>query len=627
MILIHSTHEAGFKLGGIGAVLDGLLSSPSYLAQVDRTLLVGIMHMYDRVEMERLFSPGNGLQVTYFATGNLYGSNCAPALAAQLGAVEARWSVRLLYGHRTFGTACHEVILVDSTDVPREKLGGLKYLAWERFGLESNRYENEYEFEQYMSAAPAAFEALKTVLNFGFQISDSGQARPVQSSIADQQSKIIVCHEFMGLPLWYAADIAQHGAYKSAYVAHEVPSARAMVEGHPGHDTRFYNVLRQAHKLGLSVDEVFGDQSGYFKHAMLKTATYCDYVLAVGDLVVDELRFVDKRFKAKKIDLVYNGVASNQIFLPDVRASKARLCSYAQTLTGLSPTYIFSHVTRMVVSKGLWRDLRMMEVLDPLLAERNESAVLILLSSVMPQGRTAAEVEQMAAEYGWPRNHRDGWPDLVALESPLWKAISAFNATARASRIALVNQFGFSRDRCGDSMPADMSFEDLRGGTDLEFGMSVYEPFGIAQIEPLAAGALCVESDVCGCLGFINRQLAQNPQFYPLEENDRIQADTGEDKQPFLNVLVTDFTTLARPNVSLASPNPVAAMRAAMTIGQRERDALERHAVQASARAIIARLPRNDTEKQMLLDNGYLLAQQMSWDVVARTQLLPAITR
>ncbi len=66
----------------------------------------------------------------------------------------------------------------------------------------------------------------------------------------------------------------------------------------------------------------------------------------------------------------------------------------------------------------------------------------------------------------------------------------------------LINQFGFSRDRCGDSMPADMAFDDLRRGTDLEFGQSIYEPFGIAQVEPLSTGALCVVSDVCGCLGF-----------------------------------------------------------------------------------------------------------------------------
>ncbi|HEY3340486.1 MAG TPA: hypothetical protein VGK81_00655, partial [Anaerolineae bacterium] len=162
---------------------------------------------------------------------------------------------------------------------------------------------------------------------------------------------------------------------------------------------------------------------------------------------------------------------------------------------------------------------------------------------------------------------------------------------------------------------------------DLEFGMSVYEPFGIAQIEPLAGGALCVESDVCGCVGFINRQLAQNPQFYPLVEDDHLQAEPSEDKQPFVNVLVADFTTLVTPDVPLAPTNPVTAMRAALAIGQSERDALEHRAVQDTARAIVARLPRNDAEKQVLLDNGYLLSSQMSWDVVAREQLLPAITR
>ena len=630
MILIHSTHEAGFKLGGIGAALDGLLSAPSYLAQVDRTLLVGPMHTHDKIEMERLFSPRNSLQVIFFATGNIFGKDCTPALAAQLGAIEARWGARLLYGLRAFGSARHEILLVDPTDVPRERLNDFKYSVWERFGLESDRYEKEYEFDQYMTAAPPAFEALQAIADLRFTIDDSSTARAVQSTIDNRQSKIIICHEFMGLPLWYAAEVVKHGAYRSAYVAHEVPTARALVESNLGHDTRFYNVLRHARKIGLTVDEVYGDQSSFFKHAMLKTASQCDYVLAVGDLVVDELRFMDKRYKGKKIDLVYNGVSSRRVFLPDTAASKTRLRAYAQTLTGLKPTFIFSHVTRMVVSKALWRDLRVMEALDPLLAARNESAVLFMLSSVIPQGRSAAEAQRMASEYGWPREHREGWPDLIALEAPLWKAISAFNASAKACRVALINQFGFSRDRCGDSMPPDMSFDDLRTGTDLEFGLSVYEPFGIAQIEPLACGALCVESDVCGCLGFINRQLALNPQFFPLEADDHLQADTSEDKQPFLNVLVADFTTLATQGTSLApaSPaaNPAVALRAALTIGQEERDQVEHSAVQDVARGIVERLPRNDAEKQVLIDNGYLLSQQMSWDVVAREQLLPAIT-
>ena len=44
------------------------------------------------------------------------------------------------------------------------------------------------------------------------------------------------------------------------------------------------------------------------------------------------------------------------------------------------------------------------------------------------------------------------------------------------------------------------------------------------------------------------------------------------------------------------------------------------------AQAIVERLPRSDAEKEALIDGGYLLAQHMSWEVVAREQLLPAIT-
>ena len=46
---------------------------------------------------------------------------------------------------------------------------------------------------------------------------------------------------------------------------------------------------------------------------------------------------------------------------------------------------------------------------------------------------------------------------------------------------------------------------DIRKGSDAEFGQSIYEPFGIAQVEPLSFGAICVVSNVCGCCGFIRR--------------------------------------------------------------------------------------------------------------------------
>ncbi len=259
MILIHSTHEAGFKVGGIGAVLDGLLSAPSYLAGVERTLLVGPMNAGDPTEMERLFAPRNKLKVRYFADGGPI--DCPPELAEALNAVERRWGARLLYGTRAFGPAEHEILLVDASGVPRERLNLFKYYAWQRFGLDSYRYEGEYEYSLYLSMAQPAFEALWAVLG-GRQTTDVGR-QPSASELRPQDSGLaLVCHEFMGLPLWYAAELARPGAFKSAYVAHEVPTARALVEGSPGHDTRFYNVMRLAQQTGLTMDDVFGDQSG-----------------------------------------------------------------------------------------------------------------------------------------------------------------------------------------------------------------------------------------------------------------------------------------------------------------------------------------------------------------------------
>ena len=40
-IVVHVTHEAIQKMGGIGAVLDGLLTTPSYNGAIERTFLVG----------------------------------------------------------------------------------------------------------------------------------------------------------------------------------------------------------------------------------------------------------------------------------------------------------------------------------------------------------------------------------------------------------------------------------------------------------------------------------------------------------------------------------------------------------------------------------------------------------
>ncbi|MBX7214814.1 MAG: hypothetical protein K1X39_12435 [Thermoflexales bacterium] len=575
--LIHATHEAAYKVGGIGAVLDGLLSAKAYLARVQRSIVVGPMDTRDPAEMERLFAPRNNLFVRYFADRGMLA--CDPGLAAALTAVEHAFGVRLCYATRQFGGAIHEMLLVDASEARGDRFNSFRYFVWQRFGLDSGRYEGASEYNHFMRMAEPAAAALGAIL---------GDEAP--------DPRWVVCHEFMGLPLWYALALTAPGRYQSAYVAHEAPTARALVEGDGGHDTRFYNVMRRALDQGRVMDEVFGDQNGYFKHAMVRTAAQCDVVMAVGDPVVDELRFTDVGFRGKPIHLIYNGVPSQRISLGDTRLSGARLRGFAQRLIGVSPTWVFSHVTRMVPSKGLWRDLRVMEKLDGHLAWRGESAVLFMLSSVRPQGRSAAEAWRMSQAYGWPRTHRFGWPDLVDPEDVLYRAIERFNATARASRVILVNQFGWDRERVGALMPEDMRFGDLRAGSDLEFGQSIYEPFGIAQMEPLSAGSLCVVSDSCGCVGFARHAMG---------ELGLVDAR---------NIRVVDYTSLG----DLGWRDPI-------SIGTGERNAVEARAADSASWFIADSLPRDAAAKQALIDTGYAIAQRMSWDVVAGERMLPAM--
>ena len=597
MILIHATHEAGVKLGGIGAVLDGLLSAPSYVQNVEHTIAVGTMNTSDSTEMERLFAPRNKLYVHYYATGGF--NNCAPELSWRLSELERDYSVRILYGKRAFGKSEHDILLVDASNINAERFRAFNYFVWRRFGLDSWQYQNEPEFRTVMAHAEPAFLALQAAIaNWLLVDSTTQPAHPTSNN----QQPTIVCHEFMGLPLWYAAELSAPGQFKSAFVAHETASVRPIVEWDRGHDTRFYNVMFGAMNAGLYLEDVFGDQGGNFKHAMIKTAAACDHVLAVGDLVVDELRFVSEAYRKRRIDLVYNGAPSRKISADETQAASAKLKHYARELLGIEPSFVFSHVTRLVPSKGLWRDIRVMEQLDSLLAVRGASAVLFMVSTVIPQGRSSAEAQRMARDYGWPRDHRYGWPDLITLEAELYPAIAAFNARAHASRIVLVNQFGFSRDRIGPPMPEDLQFEDLRIGTDLEFGQSIYEPFGIAQVEPLSSGALCVISNVCGCLGFVT--MAAKDAFG--EGTDVVAKRTP--------VVVADYVSPAARD-----------WRSAMRIGQRERDEIEQRASHDVAQQILSCLPRTLAQKQALIDSGYALAQRMSWDVVAKEQLLPAL--
>jgi hypothetical protein len=572
---VHVTHETTNKIGGIGAVLHGFFTSRGYLDAIERSILVGPLFTTEGPVSERLGEDG---EVLYSSIDGFTNTGYASAFRK----IEEYYNAGIVYGRRTFVdertgiTSSPEVILVDVRYSDKRPINEFKRRMFEEFGIRSHLHENLWEFEQYVRLAPVAIDVLKAI----------GVA---------SDSTIVMSHEFMGMPTALAAVLEPECRFRTIFYAHEVATMRYIVEGHPGHDTMFYNVIRRAHDDGLYVNDVFGDQSSYFKHTLVEASKYCDRIAAVGDYVVDELRFLAPEFETAGIDIVYNGIPAYQVTVAEKRASKEKLQRYCENLLGYRPDFVFTHVTRLVRSKGMWRDLRVLEHIEREFKTQGKTGVLLVLSTEVAQ-RRSGDIYEMEAAYHWPVAHREGWPDLSGGEAAYYTAVQEFNARSRNVKILFTNQFGFEPRRCGRRMPQDMTFMDIRKGSDVEFGQSIYEPFGIAQLEPLTFGGICVLSSVCGCLGFLRDV-------------------TGA--QDVRNVIVADYTYLENHDGT--------DIEDLVQIDRATRDEIEAIQSEKVAMQICSRLPKNDLEIESMVQTGCELARNMSWDIVVNNYLLNCV--
>lgn len=577
---IHVTHEACEKIGGIGAVLEGMITSPVYQQAVRRTLLVGPMSDHlERPGAERLGPEG---EVLYSSLDGIDKRN----LGVRLKPIEWAFDTAIVYGRRRFEspgdgrTGEAEVLLLDVHRLAPTRLNHFKTRLWQHFGLDSRRYEADWGFEEYVRLAEPAFHAALALL------------RP------EELPAVLLSHEFMGLPAAFKAILDGQRQVRTVFHAHECSTARRLVEDRPGHDLGFYALLRAASGTHRYVDELFGDQSAWFRHALVSRAHLCDAVVAVGTLVAEELHALDRRFDHHDIDLVHNGIPTWNVTMAAKRAARTQVVGWLERSTGRRIDLLFTHVTRPVVSKGIWRDLAVCDRLESRLASEGRTATLLILTSAGGV-RRPHDARGMATEYGWPAVHRVGYPDLVGPEVELAEMIDLFNREHRAIQAVLVNQFGWSGALIGApeldaAAPMDMS--TLRAAADAEFGLATYEPFGISPLEPLAAGAICLVSSVCGCRWF---------------------AEEAAGGDPAPNVLIGDY-------VRWTGPNDLETLRG---IGRAERDKVEAIVADELASKLHAALPRSDADRATLLARGQELSARMSWDSVLTKHLVPTLQR
>ena len=577
MIVVHVTHEAVEKIGGIGAVIAGLMNAEAYAKNVTRTVILGPLLTTDRPVNKRL---GEGGHVIYSSLDAVD----RPPWREKFRPIERTYDCGIIYGTRAVDDPCTgrsvkaEVVLVDVFHTNQHRLNLFKYEMWKKFNVPSERFQHIWEYEEYVRLAEPGYEALKAI------------------GCINGEELVILAHEYMGMPTALKAVMDGSPGTRTVFYAHEVASVRPIVEAARGNDTLFYNVLCAAEKEQRTIEDVFPSVHANYKHPLVKAARYCDHVFAVGDYVESELRFLDPHFRTQAIDLVYNGIPAEPTTIEAKQASLDRMKGYAKALVGYRPTWIFTHVCRPVASKGIWHDLEVLHELEELLKARGESAVYFLLGTLAGQ-RRSQDIRHMEKVYGWPVNHEKGYPDLCGGEEGLGDLFAQFNREHEAAQAIFVNQWDWNRGFCGDRMSEDMTFQDIRAGTHVEFGLSTYEPYGIAQFEPLGSGGLCVVTNVCGCAGFA-RCVAGDE-------------DVGG------NIIQADYLRLDGPmsvNEILHTP-------------YEQREAVEWAEAKRLARLIADRLPRDLETLQARMTSGYELARRMSWERVVEDFFLPSLKK
>ncbi|MFO1432170.1 MAG: hypothetical protein U1F76_18835 [Candidatus Competibacteraceae bacterium] len=581
-IAIHISWEAVIKLGGIGTALENLITSPAYQEVVSRTILLSPFFPIAFGITQDPFAvlATEGGEVLYSSRDHLEES-CYSECFRQ---VEKDYHVAILYGRRILKrsdekSGAAEVLLIDLTEAPRRKWWtGFTHQLLEQFRINaavaSSSHYVDYDYNYGIFLAEPAVAALSALLE------------------RTQENGLLIAHQSMGLPLLYKTILDRNPRFRTVFYAQECPSARYWIEREGGSDTRFYNLLRQGLAQHKYMENMLGDMTFHGQHRLLSGAHHCDAVIAIGDYVANELRFLNPAFAAKQIDTCYHGVPVLPVTLSEKLYSRGLLQGYAKDLLKRVPEVLMTHITRPARSKALWRDLAVCHVLDRLLGEDNRYGVLFIVSSA--HGSRPREVlKRMEAEYGWPRHHCPGYPDLQGEEIPLAGIVDTFNQSHRYVQVVLVNSFGWPEE---GGPPTGMTRWDLRRAADVEFGLSMYEPFGISQLEPLCCGAICVISSVSGAATALER-ICQG--HYPD------------------NILLADY-------IWPMEDRPVEPLRQ-WTATQQQ--ILENRIAEQLAHELWRRLPVNDVKRQVLLESGQMLARRLSWDRVVREQLQPVLLR
>ncbi|MEM0220195.1 MAG: hypothetical protein QW213_07690, partial [Thermoproteota archaeon] len=498
-VAVHITHEALYKVGGIGEVINNLCTTSSYLSFFDKSLLYGPLFEYLGSPSTRLGHDG----IVLYSSKDHYDTGRFSELFKP---VLEKYNLDLVYGKRKIvneldpkRSSTVEVLLVDITHIKKEVVDFQKYLFWEKFGISSDLYEKDWDYEQYFRISIPFFELINLLY-------------PSAKTI------FFFSHEYMGIPSLLALELSPDYhplKHKRIFYAHEIAPARRLVESLGGADISFYNILKKAKNLNLSLEDIFGPQDDWYRTVLVKLTERFDKIFSVGDWIIEEYKFLCPKVEEKKLVKVYNAVSVTNIDFQTKLSARKKIVNWIKHHIGYEPDVLITHICRLVKSKGIWRDFILLKYLDVFFQKHDIKGYYILLSSLVPQGRHPQEVEYMIKAYNWPFNHQEGWPDLIGYEIEIYDWVKKFNEFSKHIKALFINQFGFSKYKCPFLIEEDLDTKDLRIASDMEIGLSIYEPFGIAHIEVLPFGGISVPSTSSGVFFFLEEVTKDLKEIIP----------------------------------------------------------------------------------------------------------------
>ena len=175
--------------------------------------------------------------------------------------------MRLLYGRRAVPCPLEtrhsdvELLVIDVRQALPGPLNDTKRRLWETYDLESDRFEREWGFEEWVRRGGPALEAIKALLG------------------PDMEQAVLISHEFMGLPTVLAARL-ELPRLRTVYWAHEVPTVRDMMEQQAEHRLVFDQAMET--RAGIRSYETLLREWGGYKHALVSRAHAAHRIFAVG---------------------------------------------------------------------------------------------------------------------------------------------------------------------------------------------------------------------------------------------------------------------------------------------------------------------------------------------------------